>query len=602
MNNKELFINGFLERIGKQYPQSSNPNENINLAFEIFGIAAALDKTFQEVFDKILIKDKTGKRSGAKDGGIDGIWFNDLGDYFEMYVFQCKNTPSLKDNELDKFRNDVREIFVEGNKVGKKNIDDLIPFINEYKSISQSGKVIDIKLYFIYNGNNIDTKYTNNEHVFNAYNNSDRFFWIYDSNWIYNKLVAFAKQKRNKIEFTFHPENSNFSLIDNQALYTYSIGNTRAANFRVLATEICELIIKEITINGTFDMLFEENIRQYLGVSKFRANRKMNETLNSEDAVLFPFLNNGITIVSEQITVPRSAQDGKYNLPVINPQIVNGLQTSRVLYEIYKDEATRIKLRGVFVNLRVYESKESGLIEKITDATNTQTPITNKDKISNKDFNGLAKVVFNNNGIEYITKRGEGFSSKALPFDKQIDSETVIKFWYATFYEEPETAKNSIARVLQDVYDASTIEKHPLEFFFNGNVDSPIYTQFLTAYRIYKCVQDFKNEIISGEGIKYLQKYEHLAYSDEMMSYAIYKYIGSTLIDYTNQIKLLEAYDDSVLTIERNVQKNKNELEEKGKTFSYTAYFKKPKCRYDFNEEKGFIESDTLIDDLKNIR
>ena len=459
MNNKELFINGFLDRIAIQYPQSSDPKNNIDLAFEIFGIAAALDKPFQEVFDKILIKDKSGKKSGNLDGGIDGIWFNDLGDYYEMHIFQCKNTLSLKDNELDKFRNDVKDIFVDGNKVGKTKIGDLEPYINEYKSISQSGKIIDLKLYFIFNGNIIDSKYTNNEHIHRAYNNPDRYFWIYDSNWIYNKLASFSKNNRGKVEFTFHPENSNFSLLDNQALYTYSIGNTRAANFRVYATEICLLIEKEIQVNGTFDMLFEENIRQYLGVSKFRANRKMNETLNSEDAVLFPFLNNGITIVSEQITVPKSAQDGKYNLPVINPQIVNGLQTSRVLYEIYKDEKTRSKLKGVFVNVRVYESKESTLIEKITDATNTQTPITNKDKISNKDFNGLAKTVFTNNGIEYITKRGEGFGSKALSYSLQVESETIIKFWYATFYEKPETAKNSIASVLQEIYDASTIEK-----------------------------------------------------------------------------------------------------------------------------------------------
>lgn len=602
MNNKELFINGFLDRIAAQYPQSSDQMLNKNLAFEIFGIAAALDKPFQEIFDKVIIKDNTGKRSGSQDGGIDGIWFNDLGDYFEMHVFQCKNVLSLKDNELDKFRNDVREIFVEGNKVGKKNINDLAPFINEYINISQSGKIIDIKLYFIYNGENTDKNYTNNEHVYNAYNKPERFFWIYDSKWIYNKLGAFAKQKRNKVEFTFHPENSNFSLLDNQALYTYSIGNTRAANFRILATELCELIEKEIAINRTFDMLFEENIRQYLGISKFRANRKMNETLNSEDAVLFPFLNNGITIVSEQITVPKSAQNGKYNLPVVNPQIVNGLQTSRVLYEIFKNEETRSKLKGVFVNLRVYESKEPGLIEKITDATNTQTPITNKDKISNKDFNGLAKAVFNNKGIEYITKRGEGFSSKAMPFTKQVDSETVIKFWFATFYEEPETAKNSIARVLQEIYDASTIEKHPLESLFDGNKDSPIYMQFLTAYRIYKFIQDSKNRMVEGQQVKYLQEYEHLAYSDEMMAYGIYKYLGTDINQYTQDVKLSEAYDDTVKIIDQLVRKNKAELEEKDKTFSFNGYFKKPKCRYDFNEEKGITESETLIDDLKKIR
>jgi len=592
MNNKDLFINGFLDRIAKQYPQSSDPKQNKDLAFEIFGIAAALDKPFQEIFDKALIKDKEGKRSGSQDGGIDGIWFNDLGDYFEMQVFQCKNKPSLKDNELDKFRNDVRDIFIDGNRVAKKNIDDLTPFINEYKSISQSGKVIDIKLYYLYTGSNTDPSYNNNEHVYKIYNDPSKFFWIYDSNWIYDKLATFAKQHRNKIKFTFNPENSNFSLKDPQALYTYSIGNTRAANFRIKATQICELIENEIAVNGTFDLLFEENIRQYLGITRFRANKKMHDTLNNGDALLFPFLNNGITIVSEQMIVPGTAQDGKYNLPVVNPQIVNGLQTSRVLYDIYQQDQG--KLKDVFVNLRIYESKDQGLIEKITDATNTQTPISNKDKISNKDFNSFAKVVFQNNGVDYILKRGEGFSPKSLTYTNQVDSETVIKFWYATFFEEPETAKNSIARVLQEIYDASTIEKHPLEELFNGSQDSPIYTQFITAYEIYKYVQEQRTT--------HLKDNEFLSYADEMMAYGIYKNIGLKLTDYKESDKLKIAYEETLKAISFLINKNKKELEEKGLTLSLNGYFKKPKCRVDYNEYKGIIESETLIDDLKKIR
>ena len=39
MNNKDLFINGFLERIGKEYPQDANPKRNFSnllFMFEIF--------------------------------------------------------------------------------------------------------------------------------------------------------------------------------------------------------------------------------------------------------------------------------------------------------------------------------------------------------------------------------------------------------------------------------------------------------------------------------------------------------------------------------------------------------------------------------------
>ncbi len=600
MNNKDLFIDGYLERIAKQYPQSVIKKENLDLAFEIFSISSVLDKPFQEVFDKVIIKDKDSNRSGKMDGGIDGIWFNDLGDYYEMCVFQCKNSRLLKDNVIDKFRNDVKDIFVDGNKANKTKISDLNPFIDEYKSISQSGKIIDIKLFFVFNGNSIDPDYGGNEQIFKGYHNPDRFFYIYDSNWIYDKISSIAKNHRKKVEFTFHPENSNFSLLDNQALYTFSIGNTRAANFRILAIEICELIEKEIAINGSFDLLFEENIRQFLGSTKFKANREMNKTLNSEDAVLFPFLNNGITIITEQIMVPKSAQDGKYNLPVVNPQIVNGLQTSRVIYDIYK--SNREKLKGVFVNVRVYESKESNLIQKITDATNTQTPITNKDKISNKDFNSLTKEIFKNYGIDYVTKRGEGFRSELTSFHNQIDSETILKFWYATFYQEPEVAKNSIAIVLQEIYDASSSENHPLKFLFDGSKDSNVYIQLLTTYKIYLFVRNNKKVVIEKENITYAQKYEHLLYSDEMICYGVYKFIGNNLKNYDSLEKLKEAYDDTVEIIEKEISKNKNESLKIGKTFSFTGYFKKPRCRYDFNNAKQIIEDDDLLEVLKSIR
>lgn len=595
MNNKDLFINGFLESISKEYPQSQDSGQNKNLAFEILAIGTVLDRSFQEVFDKILIKDKSGKMSGSQDGGIDGIWFQDIGSYYEMHVFQCKNTQSLKANELDKFRNDVKDIFNDGNKVGKTNIDDLKSYIDEYKNISQNGKIIETKLYFVYNGINNDPTHNNNQILFNTYSNDD--FKIIDSDWIYSKLYSFIKTRRNEVSFTFHPINSNFSPKDNQALYTFSILNIRAANFRIEAIELCQLIDEEIKNNGSFDTLFEENIRQFLGL-KFRANKKMRETLEGEDSVLFPFLNNGITIVCQEMTTPKSPQDGKYNLPVINPQIVNGLQTSRVLYHFYQNDKS--KLDGVYVNLRVYESKEKSLIDKITDATNTQTPISFRDKVSNKDFNEFTHAVFKNNGIEYITKRGESFN-KETSFTKQVESDTIAKFWYATFYEEPETAKNSIARVLQVIFEASTDDKHQLSELFNGNQDSPLYGQFLVVYYIYKLVQDRKKITKEGTTHTYLEIYEHLKYSDELMSYGIYKKVGANLKNYKDS-DLSAAYDFVAEHISIIVDEEKNEHEKSGSTFSFNGYFKKSKCRYDYNKKVGIIEDVNLIEKLKHLK
>ena len=357
MNNKDLFINGYLDRLTEQFKQSPDALKNRNLAFEIFSIAAILDKPFQEVFDSIVIQ-------GDKDGGFDGIWFQDQGEYFDMHVFQCKNKRGLEANQIDKFRNDFRDIFVNGNKVGKDNIGDLQPWIDEYKQISEQGIVIEAKLYFAFNGLKEDLQYGNNKNIFDTYNDPDKYFYIVDSNDIYQKVANLAKQKRNEVKFTFHPEKSNISALDSQGLYTYAIQDIRAANFRLLAREICQLMENEIAINGTIDLLFEENIRSYLGV-KVRANKRMNETLNTrEDAIYFPFLNNGITIICEELTLPRQPQNDTYLLPVKNPQIVNGLQTSWVLYQNFKRDPALLK--DIFVNVRVYETKQDKeIIEKI---------------------------------------------------------------------------------------------------------------------------------------------------------------------------------------------------------------------------------------------
>jgi hypothetical protein len=46
MDNKQLFIDGYLTRISEQF------NVEKNIAFEIFSIAAITERPFQEVYDE----------------------------------------------------------------------------------------------------------------------------------------------------------------------------------------------------------------------------------------------------------------------------------------------------------------------------------------------------------------------------------------------------------------------------------------------------------------------------------------------------------------------------------------------------------------------
>ena len=109
-----------------------------------------------------------------------------------------------------------------------------------------------------------------------------------------------------------------------------------------LATARGEDIAKLVDEYG--DALFEKNVRGWMTFRKY--NKDILESCSSnEDAELFWFLNNGLTIVCEKCV----ADPDKKVLKIINLQIINGQQTSRVLEKAFKDgtlqKATKVLLR-----------------------------------------------------------------------------------------------------------------------------------------------------------------------------------------------------------------------------------------------------------------
>jgi len=585
MDNKELFIDGYLNKIVEKF-NSEKFRVDKDIAFEIFAIATITERPFQEIYDDILIK-------GSQDGGIDGALFIEQGGSYTLMVFQCKNSKALKQKELETFRNDVNDLFIHG--IQKPNTEHIQPKIKEYEQLSADGFIVEIRRYFLYSGVNNDPKNAFNSAMYNAYHQPD-VYEIWDSEALYGKISQLIKiqNQRQPIRFIFHPQASNIITSDKQGLYTYSVGNVRATNFRIEAKELCRLVEDEISKNNTYEFLFSDNIRSFLGF-RVRPNQRMRETLKSLDtAVYFPLLNNGVTIICERMEIPATVQAGNYILPSHNPVIVNGLQTTRVIYDVYKDDQNKgiDSLENVYVNIRLYETSDTGIVDQITDATNTQTPISYKDKVSNKDFNVYVKEIFANHNIAYISKRGEVFSD---PLSRRlmptIESDTLLRFWYATFYEQPETAKNSVYEVMEVIFDA-TNGSHPLKRLFDGNKDSPIYQQLLYTYAIYRHVKDAKGRLE-------LQSIEYAGHASELLAYGIYKYLEDSLNEINQPIKLEEAYQFALSTITTIVESQLELYKSQGKNgLSYSSYFRKPRCRFDYNQEAGIIEDDALLESL----
>jgi len=577
MSNKELFISTYLDKIAEKF------NINKDSAFEIFSMAAILDKTFDEIYADVIIK-------GSADGGIDGISFDEQDGFYVMEVFQCKNSPKLSQNQLEKLKQDFAEVFEKGRR-DKPNTKGLMPKLDEYISITKKGYHIDHHLNFIFNGDVADTKYAANKDLFESYNDSYSNFRIFDSNELDKRIDNLIKsdRKRKEIKFTFNAEKSNISPKEPQALISFSILNVKAVSFRMKALELCELIDLEIKTNGTEHKLFSENIRGFLGYNK--TNRKIKETLdNTSKSIYFPFLNNGITILCDEMQIPSNQQAGQYIVPVVNPVIVNGLQTAKVIHEIYEKDKT--KLDDVYITVRLYETKDQNLVNKITEATNTQISINFRDEISNKDFQKYVKLLFENKGIAYISKRGEIFTNQlSKEMHESITSEKAIKFWYATYYEKPEIAKNSISGVLEEVFDA-TNQENPLATHFDGDKNSPVYLQIYNSYLIMKLVVEKKKNRTDVDDL--------LEHSDELLSYGIYKYLIANQLDFS-QNNIEDGYQYAVEIVRKNVSDEKDRREQNGETYSHSSYFKSAQCRIDYNTVAGISENYELIEKLHSI-
>lgn len=575
--NIQLFIKSYLEKIDAKFGFN-----NLSQAFEIFSIAAIIDKPFEEIHSEVstLVKNNGEGFNGQNDGGIDGVYFDDAS--ATLIITQVKNSENLGDNEVTKFVADYQNLFERNNQSSIPLNDNIKAKLETINALTSKGVTFTPKLFFVFNGE----KKGQNKEIAERHQNANPYLEVWDAMDLYGRidLLRSSQKSRKPISFTFNAERSNLSAPhDPQGIITFAKSNVTAVSFRLKAAELCKLIEEEKSINRHTDHLYDQNVRGFLGNN--RTNQQIRETLTGTDAIYFPFLNNGITIIADKVTIPPAPQANQYPIQTLNPVIVNGLQSTQVIYDVFKTQPE--SLEDVDVMIRLYQTQDEGLAEKITTATNTQTSINVRDKMSNQDFNQWIKVLFENKGIGYISKRGASFEndlSHGLP--NAISSEVILKFWYATYNERPEIAKASKNQVLQQIYDASIDANEPLHILFNGDKNSQLYSQMLNVYKIHSVVSTKRSYATDDTP-------DFIHHADELIAYGIHKCLETK----NNEAfglpdnELLEIYQnifDKTLEISTEYNQKLNSLD---KTYSHNNYFKSSQCRVDLNNRFNWIET-----------
>ena len=182
-------------------------------------------------------------------------------------------------------------------------------------------------------------------------------------------------------------------------------------------------------LTGEYDnLLFERNIRRYLGLAGNRVNEAVAATLReANQRPNFYFYNNGITITCSQF-LHNALQQENWRVQVHGLQIVNGGQTARIVQQVAEEIGPEIEAAEVLVRIYELPQDDRELVEAITFATNSQNPVDLRDLKANDPRQQALGSSVVGLGYTYRAKR-EDRAVSAKEFTSAAIAEAVLAIW-----------------------------------------------------------------------------------------------------------------------------------------------------------------------------
>lgn len=233
--------------------------------------------------------------------------------------------------------------------------------------------------------------------------------------------------------------------------------------------------------------IFDENVRAYLGENN-DVNQKIKKTLSSDQfKEYFALLNNGITIVSPDVRVQSDS------ISLSNYQIVNGCQSSHVLFrnKDFLDE-------NIMVTAKVIEVDNQDVVNKIVEATNNQSHVSNEKFLSLKAKSKSVESYFNSwneendpDSIIYFERRENQYAGKSINDSKIFDIRTVARAFSSMFLDIPHTASS---------YPTQIFDQSGEKLFEDGQNEIAYYCATLALYKFNRL---FNSKKLPGNYGKY---------------------------------------------------------------------------------------------------
>ena len=463
--------------------QAEKLNENLNLndvnkAFQIFSHSLFTDSS-------VHAYDTNDDVDGGQDKQIDNISIEQKDGEGIIYITQSKNEDSFSSNSLIQIRNGLNWIFnkkrAEVETLTNVNFKDKIKECKDLIALIGPSN-IEVRVGYITNGlsTNISNECQQEINSINEQFDNDTFsrfsFEMIGAIEIVDRLNAQEKKnKKIQADIKIKYDTNSPSLIK------YHSHGLKGIICTTTAKEIAR-VVNEDEKGFVFDL----NVRKYLG-NLGTVNKDIKETCANEDtSYLFWFLNNGITIVCDKVD-PVTDPDNPH-LKIENLQIVNGCQTSSSL-AIAEEEG--ILQDDTTVILKVFETSDLELVDKVVLTTNNQNKITNRNLRANDKIQRDLERGFSIHSYFYERKPRQ-FQDKESA--RIIPNELAATAYLAIALKRPSDARSRKYKIWNDYYDSIFKSIHVETFIVNHLIKQKT-TKYINSSTLVKSPDELKRYI-----------------------------------------------------------------------------------------------------------
>ncbi|HEY8688652.1 MAG TPA: AIPR family protein, partial [Chitinophagaceae bacterium] len=391
-----------------------------------------------ELLDKICV-------GGMGDNGIDGL-------AIKLNGILIKSVEEINDI-ISKFKTaNIEFIFVQSKYKEKFEASELNTFIAGVRNFLSNTPAIALNEKTA-ELNKLKDHLMSDEVVYHWENNPTvRMYYVAMGKWRnIPQHIALGEQAVSDIKALNIYENAELHFMDSE--YLKNILDSNENNFTAFIDTIITMELTKVdgvenscialctgeefakmltTDEGVIrKSLFDNNVRDFQGENS--VNSEILATIKDEPSK-FILLNNGITVVCDEFTTKNR------RLKITNPQIVNGCQTSHVLYTARKKG---VDISKVPLSVKFISTKDQEISNDIVRGTNRQNIVMDEAFEGTKKFHKDLEQFFNHINSEfpekiYYERRAKQYShNPAIKQVQKINLRILTQFFSAMFLNKP---------------------------------------------------------------------------------------------------------------------------------------------------------------------